>query len=96
MAEEQLTVEVGGRTLKISNLGKVMYPGSGTTKGEVLHYYATVAPVLPALKRASSVPSFIRRMPMARADSFFRRAAVAASSSIVTDSEACTTSHRAA
>lgn len=46
MAEEQLTVEVGGRTLKISNLGKVMYPGSGTTKGEVLHYYARVAPVL--------------------------------------------------
>jgi bifunctional non-homologous end joining protein LigD len=46
MADEQLTVEVEGRTLKISNLGKVMYPGSGTTKGEVLHYYARVAPVL--------------------------------------------------
>jgi bifunctional non-homologous end joining protein LigD len=46
MAEEQLTVDVEGRTLKLSNLGKVMYPGSGTTKGEVLHYYARVAPVL--------------------------------------------------
>ncbi len=39
-------VEVDGRTLSLSNLGKVLYPGSGTTKGEVLHYYAQVAPVL--------------------------------------------------
>ena len=48
MAEppEEARVEVDGRTLVISNLGKVLYPGSGTTKGEVLHYYAQVAPVL--------------------------------------------------
>jgi len=47
MPEEQdVRVEVDGRTLKISNLGKVMYPDTGTTKGEVLHYYAQVAPVL--------------------------------------------------
>jgi len=39
-------VEVDGRTLKISNLDKVLYPATGTTKGEVLHYYAQVAPVL--------------------------------------------------
>jgi bifunctional non-homologous end joining protein LigD len=39
-------VDVGGRTLKISNLAKVMYPTTGTTKGEVLNYYARVAPVL--------------------------------------------------
>jgi len=39
-------VEVEGRTLKVSNLDKVMYPVTGTTKGEVLHYYAQVAPVL--------------------------------------------------
>jgi bifunctional non-homologous end joining protein LigD len=42
----EVMVDVGGRTLKISNLDKVMYPGSGTTKGEVLNYYAQVAPVL--------------------------------------------------
>ena len=47
MAETgEARVEVDGRTLVISNLGKVLYPGSGTTKGEVLHYYAQVAPVL--------------------------------------------------
>jgi bifunctional non-homologous end joining protein LigD len=39
-------VDVDGRTLKISNLDKVLYPRTGTTKGEVLHYYAQVAPVL--------------------------------------------------
>jgi bifunctional non-homologous end joining protein LigD len=42
----EVMVDVDGRTLKISNLDKVMYPGSGTTKGEVLNYYAQVAPVL--------------------------------------------------
>jgi bifunctional non-homologous end joining protein LigD len=39
-------VEVDGRSLKISNLGKVMYPSTGTTKGEVLNYYARIAPVM--------------------------------------------------
>jgi bifunctional non-homologous end joining protein LigD len=39
-------VEVDGRTLKLSNLDKVLYPDTGTTKGEVLNYYARVAPVL--------------------------------------------------
>jgi bifunctional non-homologous end joining protein LigD len=46
MAEEEVLVDVGGRTLRISNLSKVLYPVSGTTKGEVLNYYAQVAPVL--------------------------------------------------
>lgn len=41
-----MMVEVDGRTLKISNLAKVLYPETGTTKGEVLHYYAQAAPVL--------------------------------------------------
>jgi len=41
-----VTVDVDGRTMRISNLAKVMYPETGTTKGEVLHYYAQVAPVL--------------------------------------------------
>jgi bifunctional non-homologous end joining protein LigD len=46
MAEEEVRVDVGGRTLTLSNLGKVLYPGSGTTKAEVLDYYVKVAPVL--------------------------------------------------
>jgi len=48
---DEVLVDVEGRTLKISNLGKVLYPRTGTTKGEVLNYYAQVAPVLlPHLK----------------------------------------------
>ena len=43
---EEVHVEVDGRTLTISNLDKVLYPRTGTTKGEVLHYYAQVAPTL--------------------------------------------------
>ncbi|WP_333741750.1 non-homologous end-joining DNA ligase [Streptomyces sp. IBSBF 2806] len=38
--------EVEGRRLALSNLEKVLYPATGFTKGEVLHYYATVADAL--------------------------------------------------
>lgn len=49
--KEEVHVDVEGRTLTISNLHKVLYPRTGTTKGEVLNYYAQVAPVLlPHLK----------------------------------------------
>jgi bifunctional non-homologous end joining protein LigD len=48
----KVTVEVAGRRLAVSNLDKVMYPATETTKGEVLSYYAQVAPVLlPLLGR---------------------------------------------
>ena len=48
---DPVLVDVEGRTLKISSLSKVLYPRTGTTKGEVLNYYAQVAPVmLPHLK----------------------------------------------
>ncbi|MGW2521241.1 non-homologous end-joining DNA ligase [Streptomyces sp. NPDC001617] len=43
--------EVEGRRLALSNLEKVLYPETGFTKGEVLHYYATNADViLPHLR----------------------------------------------
>lgn len=41
-----MLVDVEGRTLRISNLDKVLYPRTGTTKGEVLNYYARIAPTL--------------------------------------------------
>lgn len=44
--KEEVFVDVEGRTLKISSLSKVLYPRTGTTKGEVLSYYAQIAPVL--------------------------------------------------
>jgi len=41
-----VTVIAHGRRLQLSNLDKVMYPATETTKGEVLNYYARVAPFL--------------------------------------------------
>jgi bifunctional non-homologous end joining protein LigD len=40
------TVEVEGRRLTLSNLDKVLYPETGTTKAEVIDYYARIAPVM--------------------------------------------------
>ena len=40
------TVKVAGRTLKVSNLDKVLYPQTGTTKSDVLDYLLRVAPAL--------------------------------------------------
>lgn len=39
-------VEVDGRELKLTNLDKVLYPKAGFSKGEVLDYYAKVAPAI--------------------------------------------------
>lgn len=51
MAGEEQVVEVEGRRLVLRNLDKVLYPATGTTKGEVLHYVAAVAgAMLPHLR----------------------------------------------
>jgi bifunctional non-homologous end joining protein LigD len=41
MAGDQL-VSIGGRRLRITNLDKVLYPATGTTKGEVIEYYTRI------------------------------------------------------
>jgi bifunctional non-homologous end joining protein LigD len=51
--------EVDGRRVALSNLEKVLYPASGFTKGELLHYYATTAGVLLPHLRDRPV-SFLR------------------------------------
>ena len=45
-AARQQTVTVEGRSLRLSNLDKVLYPATGTTKADVLAYFAAVAPHL--------------------------------------------------
>jgi bifunctional non-homologous end joining protein LigD len=51
MAESKVTVDVGGRTMALTNLEKVLYPEAGFTKGEVIDYYVRVADVvLPHLR----------------------------------------------
>lgn len=39
-------VEIDGHRVKLSNLDKVLYPEAGTTKAEVIDYYARIAPVM--------------------------------------------------
>ena len=71
MANDQ-RVRVGGRELTVSNLDKVLYPATGTTKADAMRYYQAVADVL--------VPQ-VRRRPVTRKrwpegvdkQSFFRK-----------------------
>lgn len=39
-------LDVGGREVRLTNLEKVFWPESGITKGDLVQYYAEVAPVL--------------------------------------------------
>ncbi|GAB3102235.1 ATP-dependent DNA ligase [Isoptericola nanjingensis] len=55
------TVVVGDRRLQLTNLDKVYYPATGTTKGEVLQYLAQVAPAL--LRHAAYRPATRKRWP---------------------------------
>jgi bifunctional non-homologous end joining protein LigD len=54
-------VEVDGRELKLTNLDKVLYPKAGFTKGEVVDYYAKVAPVMVPHLHGRAVT--LRRFP---------------------------------
>ena len=88
-------VEVDGRTLKISNLQKVLYPRTGTTKGEVLNYYAQVAGVLLPHLRDRCVTRI--RWPHGVQDkSFFEKNVPARTPSWVRTAEVPTTGSRAA
>ncbi len=54
-------VEVEGRELKLTNLEKVLYPRAGFTKGEVVDYYAKVAPAM--IPHLSGRAVTLRRFP---------------------------------
>jgi bifunctional non-homologous end joining protein LigD len=67
-----VAVIVDGRRLQLSNLDKVMYPATETTKGEVLNYYAKVARfMLPHL--ASRPVTRIRWPHGTQGPSFFEK-----------------------
>jgi bifunctional non-homologous end joining protein LigD len=55
------TVDVGeGRRLALSNLTKPLFP-DGTTKAQLIEYYATIAPVI--LKHLAGRPVTFKRYP---------------------------------
>src|SRR3954470_9557059 len=46
MVDQEQFVEVEGRNMRLRSLDKVLYPATGTTKGEVLHYLTGVSQAL--------------------------------------------------
>jgi len=52
---------VGGKKIPVTNLGKIFYPASGFTKGEVIDYYIKISKhLLPHLKNR---PMSLKRFP---------------------------------
>ena len=89
----EVQVDVDGRTLTISNLDKVLYPRTGTTKGEVLNYYAQVSPaLLPHLE--DRAVTRIRWPHGVEGSSFFEKNAPGGTPSWVRTHEVSTTGSR--
>jgi bifunctional non-homologous end joining protein LigD len=64
-----VVIEIEGRTLKLSNPEKVMYPATGFTKLDLISYYAAVAPAL--LPHLRDRPLTLKRYPDGVQGEFF-------------------------
>jgi bifunctional non-homologous end joining protein LigD len=64
-----LDLEVDGRVVKLTNLGKMFWPEQGITKRDLIQYYADIAPyLLPHLQDRAMV---MKRYPNGAAGEFF-------------------------
>ena len=61
MAQDEALVEIEGRSLRLSNLNKVLYPEAGFSKGQMIDYYARIAPLL--LPHLEGRPLTLKRYP---------------------------------
>ncbi len=69
-AATHITVE--GRELRLTNLTKVLYPGNGYTKADVIDYYRAVSPVLlPHLR--DMCPTLVRAPDGVDGEVFFEK-----------------------
>ncbi len=68
-ARHEVGVEIEGKRLTLSNLDKVFYPATGTTKGQVLDYYIRIAPAL--LPHLRDRPLTLKRYPNGAQGAFF-------------------------
>lgn len=57
----KVRVQVEGRELVLTNLGKTLYPDAGFTKAEVIDYYTRIAPAL--LPHLRGRPLTVKRYP---------------------------------
>jgi bifunctional non-homologous end joining protein LigD len=62
-------VEIQGKQLKLSNLDKVLYPATGFAKGQVIDYYARIAPLL--VPHLAGRPLTLKRYPNGVDSEFF-------------------------
>ena len=69
---EALEIEVGGRSVRVSNPAKVMFPAAGVTKEELVRYYVAVGDRMLAAVRDR--PLTLRRYPDGvDGESFFQK-----------------------
>jgi bifunctional non-homologous end joining protein LigD len=59
--EARVSVEIEGRQLSLSNLGKVLYPAAGFTKAEVIDYYTRIGAVM--VPHLAGRPITLKRYP---------------------------------
>jgi bifunctional non-homologous end joining protein LigD len=67
--KQGLELEIEGKLVKLTNLGKLFWPKLGITKRDLLQYYADVAPVL--LPHLSDRAMVMKRYPNGAAGEFF-------------------------
>ncbi len=71
-ASTSAAVDIDGHHLVLSNLDKVLYPATGTTKADVIDYYRRIAPVmLPHL--AGRPPTLVRAPDGINGERFFEK-----------------------
>jgi bifunctional non-homologous end joining protein LigD len=63
------SIEIESKHLKLTNLEKVLYPVAGFTKGQVIDYYARIAPVL--VPHLAARPTTLKRYPEGVDKQFF-------------------------
>ncbi|MDD1654325.1 MAG: hypothetical protein LUO91_01275, partial [Methanomicrobiales archaeon] len=72
MRKDVILHTVGGRKVEVSHEGKVFYPESGITKGDVIRYYERIAPVI--LPHLEGRPISMERFPDGIAgESFYQK-----------------------
>ena len=64
-----ITTEIEGKSLKLSNLDKIYYPRTNFSKAQVIDYYAKIAPYL--LPHIKDHPLTLKRYPHGSGKNFF-------------------------
>src|SRR3954470_16550445 len=69
VARNETVIDIQGKQLRVSNLEKVLWPEAGFTKGQMIDYYARVAPAL--LPHLRGRPLTMKRYPNGVEGKFF-------------------------